>query len=183
MWGPGTTGLDIIGHCALAEVDACTAKGPTANTYHALLGVTESLISVVPLLVAAFAGGALIGRELDSGTAELAWTQSVSPARWLTAKLALPATLLVLGTLALVLLRRLVASSSGGLASSKWHTSTSVYDSWARPPSLSRCSAWPWAHWLRSWSAAPCRPSACPCWPWASCPPRSAWGATTCGPW
>ncbi|MFF0170276.1 ABC transporter permease [Streptomyces prasinus] len=129
LWGPGTAGLDIIRHCAPAEVTACTAKGPTASTYHALLDVTESLISVVPLLVAAFAGGALIGRELDSGTIRLAWTQSVSPARWLTAKLALPATLLVLGTITLVLLRRLVASSSGGLASSKWHTSTSIYHS------------------------------------------------------
>ncbi|MFE3853156.1 hypothetical protein ACFXPN_18715 [Streptomyces griseorubiginosus] len=47
--------------------------------------------------VAAWASGALIGRELESGTARLAWTQGVSPARWLTAKLALPAAALVLG--------------------------------------------------------------------------------------
>lgn len=47
--------------------------------------------------VAAWAGGALIGRELESGTARLAWSQSVSPARWLAAKLAVPAVALVLG--------------------------------------------------------------------------------------
>ncbi|MDW4909732.1 ABC transporter permease, partial [Streptomyces sp. ADMS] len=36
-----------------------------------------------------------------------AWTQSVSPARWLAAKLAVPAALLTAGTLLLVLLHRL----------------------------------------------------------------------------
>lgn len=52
----------------------------------------------VPCGVAAWAGGALTGRELESGTAELARTQSVSPARWLTAKLALAALPLVTGS-------------------------------------------------------------------------------------
>jgi hypothetical protein len=54
--------------------------------------------------VAAWAGGALVGRELESGTARLAWTQSVTPLRWLAAKLAVPALLLTAGATAAVLL-------------------------------------------------------------------------------
>lgn len=49
-------------------------------------------------VVAAWAGGALIARELENGTAELAWTQSVSPTRWLAEKLAAPAVFLTAGT-------------------------------------------------------------------------------------
>ncbi|MFF3216774.1 hypothetical protein ACFYYB_39905 [Streptomyces sp. NPDC002886] len=55
-------------------------------------------VSVLPLLLGAFVAGPLIGRELESDTYRLQWTQSVSPARWLAAKLAVPvaAVLLVL---------------------------------------------------------------------------------------
>lgn len=54
------------------------------------------------LAVAAFAGGALIGRELENGTARLAWAQGVTPARWLAVKLAVPALAVALGTTVLV---------------------------------------------------------------------------------
>ncbi|CAL9517928.1 hypothetical protein [Streptomyces sp. Tu 3180] len=60
------------------------------------------------LAVAAFAGGALIGRELESGTARLAWTQGVTPARWLAAGLAVPALALTAGGTVLVLAFRRV---------------------------------------------------------------------------
>ena len=70
---------------------------------------------------------ALIGRELESGTARLAWTQSVSPARWLAAKLAAPAALLVAGMLVLTLLHRLVFGSDSSLretiGAADWHQS------------------------------------------------------------
>ncbi|MEU2427409.1 hypothetical protein ABZ619_41560 [Streptomyces sp. NPDC007851] len=64
------------------------------------------LINYAFVGVAAFAGGALIGRELESGTARLAWTQGVTPVRWLAAKLALPAAALTMGAAALVLVFR-----------------------------------------------------------------------------
>ena len=70
--------------------------------------------------VAAWAGAALIGRELDSGTAQLAWTQSVSPARWLAAKLAVPALLLTLGSSALVLAFRHGWAAHPGLRDGDW---------------------------------------------------------------
>ncbi|NEB03935.1 hypothetical protein [Streptomyces sp. SID13726] len=47
--------------------------------------------------VAAWAAGALIARELESGTARLAWSQGITPTRWLTTKLTLPALALTLG--------------------------------------------------------------------------------------
>ncbi|MET9384705.1 hypothetical protein ABZY09_27460 [Streptomyces sp. NPDC002928] len=76
--------------------------------YHLAYTLSESAIAVVPLFVALWAGGALIGRELEIGTARLAWTQSVSPTRWLATTLTVPAALLTAGTTLLVLLHRLL---------------------------------------------------------------------------
>ncbi|WP_328740893.1 hypothetical protein OHA91_37580 [Streptomyces erythrochromogenes] len=53
-------------------------------------------VTALPLLLAAFAAGPLIGRELESGTYRLQWTQSVSPARWLAARLAVPVAAVLL---------------------------------------------------------------------------------------
>ena len=50
---------------------------------------------VLPALVGAFVAGPMLARELESGTYKLAWTQSISPARWLAAKLAVPTALVV----------------------------------------------------------------------------------------
>ncbi|MET9558202.1 ABC transporter permease [Streptomyces sp. NPDC006645] len=58
---------------------------------------------LLPLLVAAFTAGPLIARELASGTYRLAWTQSVSPARWLAVRLACAAALATAGTVLLVI--------------------------------------------------------------------------------
>ncbi|MFJ9634151.1 ABC transporter permease [Streptomyces sp. NPDC101175] len=59
---------------------------------------TTVAVVAVPFLVAAWSGAALVSRELESGTAQLAWTQAVSPVRWLAAKLALPAALITAGS-------------------------------------------------------------------------------------
>lgn len=56
--------------------------------------------------MAAFAGGALTGRELESGTAHLAWTQGISPTHWLAAKLLVPAGAVTVGSTALILTYR-----------------------------------------------------------------------------
>ncbi|MEV5434891.1 hypothetical protein AB0K80_02485 [Streptomyces sp. NPDC052682] len=83
-----------------AAVEAIIADTTYANG----LALVTTALSYVILPVAAWAGAALVGRELEQGTAQLAWTQSVSPARWLAAKLAVPAALLSAGTGGLVLL-------------------------------------------------------------------------------
>ncbi|MEU3614344.1 ABC transporter permease subunit [Streptomyces sp. NPDC006872] len=72
------------------------------------------------LAVAAFAGSALIGRELESGTARLAWTQGVSPTRWLAAKLAVPALVVTVGATALVLVYRWAWAANQDLMYNDW---------------------------------------------------------------
>jgi hypothetical protein len=57
-------------------------------------------LPLVPGLIGLFLGAPLLTREVEAGTAKLAWTQSVSPRRWMTTKLAalgLVVTLLGLG--------------------------------------------------------------------------------------
>ncbi|MZF90209.1 ABC transporter permease [Streptomyces sp. SID5643] len=95
----------------------CDSPGPANSRYQTAVTVAIGLVTLLPLLTGAWAGGALIGRELENGTAQLAWTQSVSPARWLAAKLAVPALLLVTGTLTLTLLHRVLWSSDPALNS------------------------------------------------------------------
>ncbi|KPI05863.1 hypothetical protein OK074_4353 [Actinobacteria bacterium OK074] len=68
-------------------------------------------VLAVPLVAAAWAGAALIGREMELGTAQLAWTQGVSPGRWLAAKLVLPAVAIGVGTGLLVTLHHLAWSA------------------------------------------------------------------------
>ncbi|MGY0024988.1 ABC transporter permease [Streptomyces sp. YJ-C3] len=123
LWGPGTAGLDITGHCVAGIGNSCSAHGPTENMYFHALDAVQASVGVVPLVVAVFTGGVLIGRELESGTAQLAWTQSVSPARWFTAKLALPALFLTVGTGLLVVLRHAVAAQAPMLPANQWYAS------------------------------------------------------------
>ncbi|MER6674414.1 hypothetical protein [Streptomyces sp. NPDC000983] len=92
---PPTDGLP-----SCASVEAITAD----QTYATGIALVTACLAWLILPVAAWAAAALTGRELEHGTAHLAWTQSVAPTRWLTAKLALPAALLTTGTTALVLL-------------------------------------------------------------------------------
>ncbi|GAA2778177.1 hypothetical protein GCM10010521_66460 [Streptomyces rameus] len=61
------------------------------------------VLCYAPCAVAAWAGAALIGRELESGTASLVWTQAVTPVRWLTAKLVAAALPLLTGASVLAL--------------------------------------------------------------------------------
>ncbi|MEV6838517.1 hypothetical protein AB0N17_29075 [Streptomyces sp. NPDC051133] len=69
-----------------------TAFTDTNNVMNSL----GEILSYAPCAVAAWAGAALIGGELESGTAQLVWTQAVTPVRWLTTKL-VTATLPLLG--------------------------------------------------------------------------------------
>lgn len=64
---------------------------------HQAVGRAAAVMTVLPAFVGLFVAGPVIGRELESGTYKLAWTQSVSPARWLAAKLAVPAVLTLVG--------------------------------------------------------------------------------------
>ncbi|MFI6124816.1 hypothetical protein ACIBCU_34710 [Streptomyces sp. NPDC051064] len=67
------------------------------SLFSAVLMYAGLVVTVLPGIISAFIAGPLIARELESGTYRVAWTQSVTPARWLAAKLAVPAVLLVAG--------------------------------------------------------------------------------------
>ncbi|MFD6037143.1 ABC transporter permease [Streptomyces griseoincarnatus] len=73
----------------------CSYDQESILLYKNVYNWTTIAVLAVPFLVAAWAGGALVGRETESGTARLAWTQGVSPARWLASRLVAPAVLTV----------------------------------------------------------------------------------------
>ncbi|MFJ8004556.1 ABC transporter permease [Streptomyces fagopyri] len=90
-------------HCRQA---ACVYDQDAILTYKSFSQYATVAVTFVPFLVAAWAGASLVGRELETGTAQLSWTQSLSPARWLMVKLAVPAVLVTTGTSVLVLLHQ-----------------------------------------------------------------------------
>ncbi|KOV66394.1 hypothetical protein [Streptomyces sp. MMG1121] len=99
-----TVGELLYVHFSAAPRDrACFSTPGAVCTYFVFTDTNNvvnflgEVLSYTPCAVAAWAGAALIGRELESGTAKLAWTQSVSPARWLTAKLTAAAVPLLTG--------------------------------------------------------------------------------------
>ncbi|MGW3248281.1 ABC transporter permease [Streptomyces sp. NPDC001070] len=88
-------------------------QGAIFRYKHVYLYATFALLTL-PVVVAAWAGAALTARDMENGTAKLAWTQGVSPARWLAAKLTAPAVAVTAGTGLLVLLHHLMWSASQG---------------------------------------------------------------------
>ncbi|THA59018.1 hypothetical protein E6P78_29710 [Streptomyces sp. A0958] len=103
-----TLWADHVGDAFAA--DPCTAQSADHACNERLREFSDSMhlfstvlknaglaLTVLPALVAAFVAGPMIAREFESGTYKLSWTQSVSPARWLLAELAVPAALLVAG--------------------------------------------------------------------------------------
>ncbi|GHA24102.1 hypothetical protein GCM10010372_25030 [Streptomyces tauricus] len=121
-YGPGyeTAAADVQEQCR-TDIEACHFPGgPWLSRYSATVALTTLVVSFLPLLVAAWAGAALVGRELENGTAHLAWTQSVSPARWLAAKLAVPALFVTVGAALLVPLHRLMWNGGGDLLWTDW---------------------------------------------------------------
>jgi hypothetical protein len=112
LWATGP-GLDAAWddwvRSGCKPLDYCST-GPAYSHYQLPVNLGSAALTLTPALIGAWAGGALIGRELETGTARLAWTQSVTPAHWLAAKLAVPAAAIVSGTVLLTLLNRLVWS-------------------------------------------------------------------------
>ena len=70
---------------AMTFLSQLQATSPYPIVY--LLGI--ALIFVAPVLTGIFWGAPLIARELETGTYQLAWTQSITRTRWLVVKLAL----------------------------------------------------------------------------------------------
>ncbi|MFD8736785.1 hypothetical protein ACFV06_17975 [Streptomyces sp. NPDC059618] len=121
LYGPGAAHtqhlLDTFGYAGVQE-DAWTSGiigSPFSGAYNDLFQDPGSLLDIASFAVAVFAAGSLTARELENGTARLAWTQSVTPARWLAARLAVPALLVTAGTGLLVVLYRMLWDAHANL--------------------------------------------------------------------
>jgi hypothetical protein len=99
------------------------------SDFHSIPPFTAALIAV-PLLAGMFWAAPLVSREYEAGTHRLAWTQSVSPLRWITVKImlifgVLAGASLVLGLLATWTLRPLVPAF-GGRYNSTWYDTQGI---------------------------------------------------------
>ncbi|PZG08587.1 hypothetical protein C1I95_29860 [Micromonospora craterilacus] len=83
---------------ACAPLHACDGATPAARalgaqlsqlqrSYEPVLMLLQLLVIAVPALIGIFWGAPLIGRELETGTHQLAWNQTVTRTRWLAVKL------------------------------------------------------------------------------------------------
>ncbi|GAA2549139.1 MULTISPECIES: ABC transporter permease [Streptomyces] len=122
--------------CAFAE--RCSYDQDAIVRYKDVYSYTTIALLAAPFLVAAWAGGSLTGRETESGTARLAWTQGVTPARWLAARLALPAVLVAVSTGLLVHLHRLAwTAGEGRIDTAKpWYDFATFYANGTVPVAL-----------------------------------------------
>lgn len=92
-------------------------------SYAGLFDVAGFFVGSVPFVVAAYVGGVLIGRDFETGTVDLVWTQSISPLRWLAVKLGVAAVLVTAGTTAMALAFRLVWLSGERRLLDPWYAS------------------------------------------------------------
>ena len=60
-----------------------------SSPYEVLFLLSTGIILLAPAVIGLFWGAPLIARELETGTAALAWNQSVTRTRWLAVKLAI----------------------------------------------------------------------------------------------
>ncbi|MBW8798612.1 MAG: ABC transporter permease, partial [Streptomyces sp.] len=98
---------------ACTDWQRCTYNQKAILRYKDWYNYATLAAAAVPFLAAAWAGGAF-GKELESGTARLAWTQSSTPVRWLTVRLAVPGAAVAGGTALLVWLHHLVWAAGDG---------------------------------------------------------------------
>lgn len=118
-------------------VSTADCYGPCEDTFLGFASAMDLLSStmeqgavallLLPVLIGAFVAGPVIGREMESGAYKLAWTQSVSPARWLASKLTTAAALTVGGALVLMAVFQLGAWNLLGRWNLSW-TDRGVYE-------------------------------------------------------
>jgi ABC-type transport system involved in multi-copper enzyme maturation permease subunit len=80
------TYTDDLASCgALNDCDSTLAN--FQQTYDAMFALAQLLVLVAPALIGIFWGAPLLGRELETGTHQVVWNQSVTRTRWLAVKL------------------------------------------------------------------------------------------------
>ncbi len=87
------TGLQMH-HAYTADLATCTARNDCSDVlsrfaqgYNAAFDLVQLMVIAAPGVIGIFWGAPLIGRELETGTDQLAWNQSVTRTQWLAVKL------------------------------------------------------------------------------------------------
>ncbi|MGP8299877.1 ABC transporter permease [Streptomyces inhibens] len=121
----------IAGCSEISLVPRCegTQEAVTAfrAAYRSSLQLVEMGLLLLPALIGLFIGAPLIARELEAGTHKLILTQSVGPLRWLAAKIALPALVVLAATTALSLVFGLLWEVGGDEVSGSYWYSTAGF--------------------------------------------------------
>ncbi|MER5281702.1 hypothetical protein ABT025_39245 [Streptomyces sp. NPDC002809] len=99
-WNSGTADTYADSGCSYTDTSPrCVTAFQDMLSHQAwlrdVLRYAGAAMTVLPAAIGLFVAGPMIGRELESGTYRLAWSQSVSPARWLLTKLTVPAAITV----------------------------------------------------------------------------------------
>jgi hypothetical protein len=81
--------------CVAAGGDCQVLAEAFATRYRPILEPVSLLGGLLPVALGVLFGGPLLAREFEQGTHRLAWTQSVTRSRWLTARLAMATAVLV----------------------------------------------------------------------------------------
>jgi ABC-type transport system involved in multi-copper enzyme maturation permease subunit len=71
---------------ACAPIHACGNLVNSLSLGSPVVFLLVTLTLLVPCLMGVFWGGPLVARELETGTSQFAWTQSITRRHWLTAK-------------------------------------------------------------------------------------------------
>jgi hypothetical protein len=84
----GITGRQIASQyqsalAACTASHACGGLASSLNLGNPVMSLLVNLTLLVPCLLGAFWGGPLVARELETGTSQFAWMQSVTRRRWL----------------------------------------------------------------------------------------------------
>jgi ABC-type transport system involved in multi-copper enzyme maturation permease subunit len=84
----------LMHHTYIADLASCTPKdscdkviGRFVQTYSFMFQANQLLVFAVPALIGMFWGAPLIGREVETGTNQLVWNQTITRTHWLAVKL------------------------------------------------------------------------------------------------
>jgi hypothetical protein len=115
--------------CLAKHGDCSNAINGLHRDFHSIPPVTGALVAI-PLLAGMFWAAPLVSREYEAGTHRLAWTQSISPLRWITTKIALIFGVLAIATAALAALTTWALDpldvAFGGRFNSTWYDISGV---------------------------------------------------------
>lgn len=111
----------------------CNARGASAcmdmseeaaHDFGVSLEFPAGILYAVPFAVAMWVAAGLVAREFQSGTVTLAWTQSLTPTRWLAGKAGVCAAVVAAGTALPAVLFRRAGDVAPAVRDQYWHEET-----------------------------------------------------------